>query len=320
VSVQRIIFDTDLAMGAPGSDIDDGFALALAHADPEIQIDMITTVNGNTDVVSATALTLELCERLGISEIPVFKGAAAPFTHPERVRTAPSEVLDNYGVGMHAADGYAATEIARHVMANPGEITIVAIGPLTNVAAALSLEPRLAKSVKEIVIMGGVFLGTMAERDMSGEFNVWVDPESAEAVLRSGAKLRWVGLDVTLKVRLTREHARQMSAAPGAFAQLAGESSISWIDFLRSRNANDPDHPDSCAMHDPLAVGVLSHPEFVTWKDAYVAIVTGDGIARGVMVTDLLYSENAPEPNCQIAVAVDSDGFMEHFLAAVTSL
>jgi purine nucleosidase len=73
-------------------------------------------------------------------------------------------------------------------------------------------------------------------------------------------------------------------------------------------------------MHDPLAVGVVAHPEFVTWQDAHVSIVTGDGIARGVMVTDLLDSENPPQPNCQIATAVDSDGFMEHFLTAVTSL
>jgi purine nucleosidase len=318
--VNRIIFDTDLAMGAPGSDIDDGFALALAHADPELQIDMITTVNGNTDVESATVLTLELLDRLGRSDIPVYKGAAASFTHPERVREAPREVIENYGVGLEPATGYAAAEIARHVMENPGEITIVAIGPLTNVAAALLIEPRLAQNVKEIVIMGGVFLGTMAHRDMPGEFNVWVDPEAAAAVLRCGAKLRWVGLDVTLKVRLTRDHAKRMSAAPGAFSTLAGDSTIGWIDYLESRNPNDVSNRDSCAMHDPLAVGVVAHPEFVTWQDAHVSIVTGDGIARGVMVTDLLYSENPPQPNCQIATAVDSDGFMEHFLTAVTSL
>ena len=83
----RIILDTDLAMGAPGSDVDDGFALALAHADPDISIELITTVNGNTDVESATILTAELARRLGIEEIPIVKGAAAAFTHPEIRRT-----------------------------------------------------------------------------------------------------------------------------------------------------------------------------------------------------------------------------------------
>jgi purine nucleosidase len=319
-SMQRIILDTDLAMGAPGSDIDDGFALALAHAEPDIQIDMITTVNGNTDVESATVLALELASRLGCTDVPIFKGAASSFVHPERVREPARTTLENYGVGMSPAPGYAADAIARHVMAHPGEITIVAIGPLTNVAAAMLLEPGLASAVKEIVIMGGIFLGTMPGNDMPGEFNVWVDPEAAAAVLRSGARLRWVGLDVTLQVRLTREHARRMNEGTGAFGPFAGESTLQWIEYLQSRNPGDPQHADSCAMHDPLAVGVLAHPEFVTWRDAHVSIVQGDGIARGVMITDLLYSADPPSPNCQIATAVDADAFMEYFLAAVTAL
>ena len=85
----RIILDTDLAMGAPGSDIDDGFALALAHADPDIQLELITTVNGNTDVESATISSAELARRLGLGDVPVVKGAAASFTHPE-VRRIPA--------------------------------------------------------------------------------------------------------------------------------------------------------------------------------------------------------------------------------------
>jgi purine nucleosidase len=318
--MHRIILDTDLAMGAPGSDIDDGFALALAHADPEIQIDLITTVNGNTDVESATLLTLELRKRLGIEHVPVVKGASAPLTHPERRRTPSQEVVDNYGVGIAPAAGYAPAEIARHVMAHPGEITIVAIGPLTNVAAAVLLEPPVVTNVKEIVIMGGIFLGATGRRDMPGEFNVWSDPEAAEAVLRCGAPQRWVGLDVTLQVRLTRDHARQLIDAPGTFGTLAGESALAWIDFLHSSNPGDPSHADSCAMHDPLAVAVVSRPDLVTWQDASVSVVTGDGIARGVMIADLLYSADPPTPNCKIAMAVDVPGFTEVFLSALASL
>ena len=89
----RIILDTDLAMGAPGSDIDDGFALALAHADPEIELELITTVNGNTDVESATILSGELARRLGLKNVPIVRGAAAPFTHPEVVRTPAENVV-----------------------------------------------------------------------------------------------------------------------------------------------------------------------------------------------------------------------------------
>ena len=220
--MRRIILDTDLAMGAPGSDIDDGFALALAHADPDIQLDLVTTVNGNTDVESATILATELTHRLGIPEVPVVRGAAAPFTHPERVRRPADAVLALASEDRRPAEGYAAVEIVRHVLANPGEITIVAIGPLTNVAAALLLEPRLAQEVAEIVIMGGIFFGTMPNEKMPGEFNIWTDPESAAAVLRSGAPLRFVGLDVTLQVRLSREDAGRMLSADTPFAPFAG--------------------------------------------------------------------------------------------------
>ena len=318
--MRRIILDTDLAMGAPGSDIDDGFALALAHADPGIQLDLITTVNGNTDVESATILTGELVRRLEIADVPIVKGAAASFTHPEVTRKPADSVLALAADAAAPAEGYAAVEIAGHVMANPGEITIVAIGPLTNVAAAMVLEPRLAANVAEIVIMGGIFFGTMPDRRMPGEFNVWVDPEAAAAVLRSGAPQRWVGLDVTLKVRLTRAHAERMRSADTGFAPFAGEATLAWIEHTRRVHPGDPDAGNSCAMHDPLAVAVLTHPELVTFADAQVSIVTGDGAARGVMITDLLRSDAPPPANAQVAASVDAAAFTEHFLDLITGL
>ena len=315
----RIILDTDLAMGAPGSDVDDGFALALAYADPDISIEMITTVNGNTDVESATILTAELARRLGIAGIPIVKGAAAAFTHPEIRRAPASHVAALAGPLPPPSPGYAAVEIARHVLANPGEITVVAIGPLTNVAGALLLEPGFASAVKEIVIMGGVFFGTGPDQGSSAEFNVSVDPEAAAAVLRSGIPQRWVGLDVTRQVRLTRDHARQMLTATTPFAPFAGEATLGWIDHLQQQNP-DAGHPDSCAMHDPLAVAVLTRPALVEFKPAAVSIGTGDGENRGVMVTDLLESADPPPANCRVAASVDADAFLAHFLARLSGL
>jgi len=320
MTVRRIILDTDLAMGAPGSDIDDGFALALAHADPDIQLDLVTTVNGNTDVESATILTAELARRLGLGDLRVVKGAAAPVTHPERVRRPAAEVLALAERVRPPAEGYAAAEIARHVLAHPGEVTLVAIGPLTNVAAALLLEPRLAASVAEIVVMGGIFAGTMPDRGMPGEFNVWSDPEAAAAVLRSGAPQRWVGLDVTRQVRLTRDHAETMLASDSGFAPFAGEATLGWIDHLAAQRPGSTEDADSCAMHDPLAVAVVTHPELVEFVDAHVEVVTGDGMARGVLVTDLLQSADPPPANARVAVRVDAHAFTEHFLGLLTGL
>jgi purine nucleosidase len=281
---------------------------------------MVTTVNGNTDVTSATILAAELTRRLDLPDLPIVKGASAPFAHPERIREPSARVLALAAHTRPASDGYAAVEIVRHVMAHPGEITLVAIGPLTNIAAALLLEPRLAQNVAEIVIMGGVFFGTTANRGMPGEFNVWVDPESAAAVLRSGAPLRWVGLDVTLQVRLTRAHAHQMLMAGPGFAPFAGEASLAWIDHMAAQNPGNPLDADSCAMHDPLAVAVVSHPELVRFVDAHVEIVTGDGMARGVMVVDLLQTADPPTPNCKVAVSVDAEAFSAHFLQLITGV
>lgn len=317
--MNRIILDTDLSMGEPGSEIDDGFALALAHADPGLRLELITTVNGNTDVTTATWLTLDLAERLGIDEVPVITGAAAPLLRPDRGRAPSAESISAHG-HRAVAPGYAAAEIARLVMSAPGEITIVAIGPLTNIASALNLEPRLAHSVKEIVIMGGAFLRQGFHSDIPSEFNTWIDPEAAHAVLHSGAPVRWVGLDVTLKVRLTRDDARGLVETGRPFAAFAGTYAEHWIDRLVSLYPGDPEHADSCALHDALAVAVVSHPELATWREVYVDVVTGDGVGRGVMVTDLLHSADGRRPNCSIAIDVDVDAFMARFLGAISSL
>lgn len=318
--MERIILDTDLSMGAPGSDVDDGFALALAHADPDIALELITTVNGNADVDSATILSAELVKRLGITDVPIVRGAAAAFTHPEVRRTPAAHVAALAEQLPPPAPGYAAVEIARHVLLNPGEITVVAIGPLTNVAAALLLEPAVASAVKEFVIMGGIFFAPMPNWGIPGEFNVWVDPEAAAAVLRSGAPQRWVGLDVTLQVRLTRDHARKMLSSSTPFAPFAGEATLAWIDHLHEQNPDDPAEADSCAMHDPLAVAVLTRPDLVEFVEAAVSIGTGGGENRGVMTVDQEKSTDRLPANCRVARSVDADGFIDHFLGHLAGL
>ncbi|MGL4175359.1 MAG: nucleoside hydrolase [Dermatophilaceae bacterium] len=316
----RLIVDTDVAMGAPGSDIDDGFALALAHADPSVRVELITTVHGNTDVESATLLALELTHRLGITDVPVVKGVATPLTRPERRRTPRAEVTARYGLGMTPSPGYAPVAIADLVMSSPGEVTILAIGPLTNVAAAIALEPRLPAAVKEIVVMGGMFFGTMPSWRSAGEFNVHHDPEAAAAVLRCGARQRWVGLDVTLQVRLTRDHAARLSAAPGSFSRLAGAATSAWIDVMHAFQPGDPASADSCAMHDPLAVAALTRPDLLTFQEAAVDVVTSDGAARGILVVDRLLGAEPPPPNVEVATGVDAGAFMDYFIGALRSL
>jgi purine nucleosidase len=310
----RIILDTDLAMGAPGSDIDDGFALALAVAEPTLALELVTTVGGNTDVDTATRLARDLLELLDQGDVPVVRGAAGPLDprlrRPERAVRAPDGVPPG---------PYAAAEIAARVMAEPGRLTLVAIGPLTNVALALLLEPRVASAVREIVVMGGVYLEHTNVGAMPGEFNFWSDPDAARVVLHSGAPLLLVGLDVTRKVRLSRADADRLAEA-GAFGRLAAERTHEWISFQERAKPEEEAEHGSCALHDPLALAVVAHPQLVTWREAHVAVETGVGVTRGVAVADLLMWADPPDANCRIATAVDADAFRELFLARMAGL
>jgi purine nucleosidase len=301
--MERIILDLDLSMGAPGTEIDDGFALALALADPGIALDLVTTVNGNTDVTTVTVLTRQLLDRLGVS-VPLHRGAAHPIVRPPAVRGPHAEATGSWASSATPA----AVAMVKHVAAHPGEVTLIAVGPLTNVALAMRLDPTFARGLRKLIVMGGVFNGQTNSADRPGEYNVWCDPEAARIVLDSGVPAWWVGLDVTMQARITREHVRRIAAIGTPFATFAAEYAEAWIDHV---SAGAPD--GWCAMHDPLTVMAVSRPDIFDWRLAHVEVETGDRF-RGATLADYESHVSGRAPaNAFVAVGVDAQVFLDSF-------
>lgn len=281
-----------LGPGDEVPDVDDGFALAFALGHAEVAVDLVTTVHGNTDLASATGCARALLHVLGRDDVPVVPGADAPLLDPARDRNA---------------RGPAARAIGEHVLAFPGEVTVVAIGPLTNVATAMLLEPRLAGAVREVVLMGGEYLPRREDRaGRPGEFNVWSDPVAAQVVLDSGAPVRAIGLDVTRQVRLDGDDAEGLRRGPGTFGALAATSTLAYIAHL-DRTARTEDETGSCAVHDPLTLVALVRPDLFTWDSAAsVHVEVLDPERRGRTVPDFRGEGPATRRGCRIATAVDA--------------
>jgi len=203
MSQKRIIIDTD-----PG--IDDAFTFLLALASPEIQLEALTTTQGNVTLEKATRNALSILELCNASQIPVAAGSMYPLVQPLR---ASADVHGTSGIGGAKLPTPKATPINQHavdylierVLAEPSELGIFPIGPLTNIAMAIRKEPKFAKTVKELVIMGGAIKENGNVTPMA-EFNIYVDPHAAHIVFHSGIPITLIPLDVTHKCLFKQEH------------------------------------------------------------------------------------------------------------------
>ena len=217
--MKRVIIDTD-----PG--IDDAAAILLALASPELSVEAITAVYGNGPVEQCAGNALRVLHAAGRSDIPVYRGAAKPWLRPPNDGWAGqvhgADGLGNTGLALppvSLGEGHAVLEIISRVMSSPGEITILALGRLTNVALALSLEPRLAECVAEIIVMGGA-LSVPGNVSPVASANLYEDPEAAAVVYSSGAPLVQVGLDVCNQVVVSGVQLDQIGQADNPAARL----------------------------------------------------------------------------------------------------
>ncbi len=295
---RRIIIDTD-----PGQD--DAVAILLAIASPELELLGITCVAGNVPLALTAKNARVICELAGRPDIKVFAGCDRPLTRP--LRTAEhvhgKTGLDGIALPeptMPLQPGHAVDFIIDQARAHDG-LTLVPIGPLTNIASALQKAPDIAAKIDEIVIMGGAYF-EVGNITPAAEFNIYVDPEAAEIVFKSGIKLTVMPLDVTHKALTTRPRIEAFRALGRV-----GEVVASWTDFFE-RFDMEKYGSEGAPLHDPCTVAYLLKPELFSGRLINVEIETQSELTRGMTVADWWGVTNRPR-NAYFVGSCDADGF-----------
>jgi purine nucleosidase len=303
--------------GDPG--VDDAAAWLLAFASPELRVLGVTTTHGNVALAQTTHNAGVLLALAGEAarDVPLFAGADRPLL---RVPEEAHDVHGQNGLPAHdlpaplrpPADEHAAQFLIRAARAAPGEITVIATGPLTNLALALRLAPDLAGLLREIVWMGG---GTaQGNRTPAAEANALTDPHAAAVVFGSGTPLRMVGLNVTMQCIADPERVAALRALGNRAGAVTAELLEFYAGFYRRRYGLS-----GGAMHDPLAVAAAVRPDLLTWQAMPVTVDTTEGPNLGRTVCDLYGVTGAPA-NARVAVGVDAPAFFELFTERLARL
>ncbi len=271
---RKIIIDTD-----PG--IDDAMAIFYALDSPEVEVVWLTTIFGNARTETSTYNALALLELAGRSDVPVARGADAPLVAPFAGPADFVHGIDGQGdAGIpaptkSAIDDDAAHFIVRTVMASPGQITLVPVGPLTNIALAMQLEPRLTENVREIVLMGGNAF-THGNATPAAEANVHNDPEAADIVFGASCPITMAGLDVTEKVHMSSLDLARIGRMGNPRADHLARILPFYLHFHEITDGLDGIH-----VHDSTAISYLIAPDAFTWEEYAIRVDCGDSFARG---------------------------------------
>jgi len=303
----KILLDCD-----PG--LDDALALLLAHTDPALELLAVTTVGGNVSLPNTTRNALQLREYLGFTEVPISAGAAVPLVREAEDAAA---VHGAEGLGdvtlpyprLEVTGDWAPDFIVDLLRTHPGEVHLVATGPLTNIALALRAEPRIAEWAASFVIMGGS--STRGNTTPAAEYNIFADAEAAAIVFDAGWQVVMIGLDLTLQAIATPAIIGRMAALGVLGTELVVPLAKFWPGSTAEEIA-----ADGQAVHDVCAVAYLSRPDLFTSRPARVQIETAGRYTYGMTVVDF----DSQHPNTLVPLHLDVDGFWDYVLASWSTL
>lgn len=309
---EKIILDCD-----PGHD--DALAMILAFGNDNIDVLAITTVAGNQTLEKVTRNALAVCEITGVRDVPVYAGASVPLVRPQIVA---EDIHGDSGMDgpvlpestLEASPGRAAEKIVELVMSHePGTITLVPTGPLTNIAVAMALEPAIIERVKRVVLMGGSY--TRGNRTPAAEYNIIVDPEAAAAVFAADWPVTMVGLDLTHQALATPEVVERIDAIGSPISTFV-------VDLMRFfgktyKEAQNFDHPP---VHDLCCVAWLVDPDVFETESAFVAVELTGTWTVGMTVTDFAGRTTGQTPNTDVATTLNHSLLWDMTTAAIAKL
>jgi len=305
--VTKLILDVDTGT-------DDAVAIMLAALHPELDLLAVTTVNGNIEVEKCTDNTLRTLEWIGRGEIPVYEGLSHPIVREDfptpratkrdpKVHMAVLPLPESKGQKQELS---AAIFLARAFAQAPGEITLVAVGPLSNLAAAIAIDPTFASNVAELIIMGGAV--NKSNITPAAEFNIWADPEAAAQVFRAGfKKVTLVPLDATHEALVSQEQCNAFRA----LGTPAGKAVADIVEHrIKGYEANQPTGtPQTAPVHDAVCVAALVDRGIIETKFVNVVIETIGEFTIGRTVVDH-EKRTMREPNCHVAFHANRQAFI----------
>ncbi len=312
-----IIIDCD-----PGHD--DAMAILWALASEQLEVKAVTTVAGNQTIEKVTANAIKVLTKARRYDIPVAKGAVKPLIR--RLTIGGEVVHGNSGLegpilpecGFEPSGLSALELLIKTIEESEDKITLVPIGPLTNIATLFIVRPDLKEKIERLSIMGGgAYMGNWTP---AAEYNIWADPEAAKVVFNSGLPIIMSGLDVTHKAYVTREENEILRAQGNEISVFTAEL----IDFFSKYHYEVEGFP-GCTLHDPTAIAALIHPEIFTGITCNVDVeITGE-LTTGMTVVDTIgykekiFGEKA-DKNTTVLFNVDRKKYVEYFFAAMKAL